>query len=210
MSVKKQNLSMCKQYSFHSFHEEIPEEFSDEIEVNSFLNNIFHISQSQQRALHVSKGSNKKSFAFKFFQFCKLKTQQRNILLKEVIIYKKELSSLVGRLRDSLKTSDKAKKCSQNPIPKPKIEIGATKSKNNLFAQNYNDYIEHPKRQTRLSIRFGNNKFFVFSIKQFELYGNQFFLTESLNFNHREIHHLYRNLYHIANKCEMNESNYYV
>ena len=44
MSVKKQFPSLCK---FHSFYAEIPEEFLDETDVDSyFYHNIFGISQS--------------------------------------------------------------------------------------------------------------------------------------------------------------------
>ena len=80
--------------------------------------------------------------------------------------------------------------------------------KNNLFAHYYNDIIEHPNRQIRLSFRFGNNSSCVFFIKKFKLHGNQFILTEIVNLNHREIHHLYKSRYYVANKCEIFESNY--
>ena len=126
-------------------------------------------------------------------------------------ISKRELICLVvDNLRDVLKTSDQASKCIQIPLPKPKVEIGSTKSKDNLFAHHYNDIIEHPNRQIRLSFRFRNNNFCVFSLKKFELHGNQFILTEIVNLNHREIHHLYKNRYYVANKCEIIESNYNV
>ena len=60
MSVKKQIPSWCKLYSFY---EEIPEEFLDETDVDSyFYHNIFDISQSQHRRVRVSRGSNKKLF----------------------------------------------------------------------------------------------------------------------------------------------------
>ena len=68
MSVKKQIPSLCK---FYSFHEEIPEEFLYESDVDSdFYHNIFDISQSQHQIVRVSRGSNKKSFAVELFQFC--------------------------------------------------------------------------------------------------------------------------------------------
>ena len=198
MSVKKQIPSLCKLYSFY---EEIPE-FLDETDVDSyFYHNIFDISQSQHRIVRVSRGSNKKSFAVKLFQFCDLKTQQRYILQEEVNISKRELTCLVDNLRDFLKTFDQASNCIQIPLPKPKVEIGSTKSKDNLFAHYYNDIIEHPNRQIRLSFRFGNNNSCVC---------NQFILTEIVNLNHREIHHLYKNRYYVTNKCEIIESNHNV
>ena len=57
MSVKKQTPSLCK---LCSLHEEIPEEFLDDTDVDSyFYHNIFDISQSQHRVVRVSRGSNK-------------------------------------------------------------------------------------------------------------------------------------------------------
>ena len=162
MSVKKQIPSLCKLYSFN---EEIPEEFLDETDVDKyFYHNIFDISQSQYRIVRVSRGSNKKSFAIKLFQFCDLKRQQRYILQEEVNISKRELTCLVDNLRDFLKIFDQASKCIQIPLPKPKVEIGSTKSKDNLFAHHYNAIIEHPNRQYRFSFRFGNNNSCVFSL----------------------------------------------
>ena len=107
----------------------------DETDIDSnFYLNIFDISQSQQGIVRVSRGSNKKSFAIKLFQFCDLKTQQRYILREEENISKRELTCLVDSLRDFLKISDHASKGIQIPLPKPKVEIGSTKSKDNLFA----------------------------------------------------------------------------
>ena len=126
MSVKKQIPSLCKLYSFY---EEIPDEYLGETDVDSyFYHNIFDISQSQHRKMRVSRGSNKKSFAIKLFQFCDLETQQRYIFQEEVSISKWELTRLVDNLRDFLKTFDYASKSIQIPLPKPKVEIGSTKS----------------------------------------------------------------------------------
>ena len=208
MFLKKQIPSLC---TFYSFYEEITDEFLDEIDIDSFFyHNIFHVSQSQHRIVWFSRGSNKKSFAIKLFQFCDLKTQQRYIPQKEVKICKRELTCLVDNLRDFLKSFDQASKCIQIPLPKPKVEIGSTNSKNNLLAQYCNDIIEHPNRQIRWSFRFGNNNSCVFSLKKLELHGNQNNLTEIVNVTHREIHDLFKNRYYVANKCETFESNYNV
>ena len=208
MCVKKQIPSLCKLYSFY---EETPEEFLNEIEVDSyFYHNIFHLSQSQHRKVQVSRGSDKKSFAIKLFRFCDLKTQQRYILQEEVILSEKELTCLIDNLRDFPKSFDQASKCIQIPLPKPKVEIGYTESKDNLFAHYYNDIIEHPNRQIRLSFRFVNNISCLFSLKKFELHGNHIILTEGVNLNYREIHHLYKNRYYVANKCEIIEIIYNV
>ena len=193
MCVKKQNGSLRKLYSIY---EEIPQKFSDETDVDSyFYHNVFDISQSQLRIVRVSRGSDKKSFAIRMFHFCDSKTQQRCTLQEKVNISKRDFTSLVDNLRDFLKTLDHATKCTQIPLPKPKNEIGSEKLKNNLFAHYYNDIIEHPNRQIRLSFRFVNNNFCVFSIKKFELYGNQSILREIVNLHHREIHHLHKNRY---------------
>ena len=138
----------------------------DETDVDSsFYYNNFDISQSQHRIVRVSRVSNKKTFATKLFNFCDLKTQQRYILQEEVNISERELTCLVDNLRDFLKSFDQASKCIQTPLPKPKDEIGSTKSEDNLFAHYYNDIMEHPNRQIRLSFRFGNNISCVFSLK---------------------------------------------
>ena len=96
-------------------------------------------------------------------------------------ISKRELTCLVNNLREFLETFDQASKCIQIPLSKPKVEIGSTKTKDNLFARHYNDIIEHPNIQIRLSFRFGTNNSCVISLKKFELHGNQFILTESRN-----------------------------
>ena len=137
MSVKKQIPSLCKLYSFY---EEIPEEFSDENDVETyFYHNIFDLSQSHHRIVRVSRGSNKKILCNQLFQFCDIKTQQRYILQEEVNISRRELTCLVYDLRDFLKTFKQASKCIQIPLPKPRVEIGSTKSKDNLFAHYYNE-----------------------------------------------------------------------
>ena len=122
----------------------------------------------------------------------------------------KNFISLVDSSRLFLKKFEKTSKCSQILLQKPKIEIGYTKSKINLFAHFYTDVIEHPERQFRLSSRFGNINSSAFSIKKFELDGNQFILTEIVNFNHRKILHLYDKRYYVANRYEISESIYVV
>ena len=82
MSTKKQISSLCKLYSVY---EEISEEFLDERDVDSYFDhNILDISQSHHRTVRFSKGSNKKSFAFKVSHFCDSELEQRFILKEEV------------------------------------------------------------------------------------------------------------------------------
>ena len=71
MSTKKQITSLRKLYSIY---EEIPEEFLDKTDVDSyFYHKILDISKSHHRIVRVSKGSNKKSFAFTVFHFLRFK-----------------------------------------------------------------------------------------------------------------------------------------
>ena len=100
------------------------------------------------------------------------------MLQEEVNISKTELTCLVDSLCDFLKTFDEASSCIEISLPNPKVEIGSTKSEDNLFAQKYNDIIEHPNRQHRLSFRFANNSSCVFSIKKFELQAINIFLQK--------------------------------
>ena len=174
----------------------------------TFFHNILDISQSHNRIGRVSKGSNKKSFAFKVFHFCDSKLQQRFILKEEVSISKNENESLFDNLGEFLKAFDQANKVSQIPLPKPKFEIGFTKAKDELFSHCYKDIVEHLNRQIRLSFRFEKNMTCVFSIKKFEHYGDQFILTEVVNLGYREIKHLYKNRFFVAYKCDIFPSNY--
>ena len=128
--------------------------------------------------MRVSRDANKKSFAIKWFHFCDLKTQQQYILQEEVNITKNELTCLVDSLRYFLKSFDQASNCIQIPIPKPKVEIEFTKSKDNLFAHYYNDTIEHPNRQDRFSFRFGNNNSCVFPSKSLNYRAINLFLRK--------------------------------
>ena len=209
MSTKKQISSLSKLYSVY---EEIPEEFLDKTDVDSyFYHNILDISQSHHRIVRDSKRSNKKSFAFEVFRFCDSKLEQRFILKEEVSISKKEIESLLDSLGEFLKAFDQANKVSQIPLPKPKFEIGFTKAKDELFSHCYKDIVEHINRQIRLSFRFEKkNKTCVFSIKKFEQYGDQFSLTEVVNLSYREIKHLYVNRFFVGYKCNIFESNYNV
>ena len=208
MSTKKQFSSLCKLYSVY---EEIPEEFLDETDVDSyFYHNILDISQSNHRIVRVSKRSNRKSFAFTVFHFCDSKIQQPFILKEELSISKKEIQSLLDSSGEFLKAFDQANQVSQVPLPKPKIEIGFTKAKDELFSHCYKDIVEHLNRQIKLSFRFQKNKTCVFSIKKVEQYGDQFILTEVVNLSYREIKHLYKNRFFVAYKCDFFESNYNV
>ena len=122
---------------------------------------------------------------------------------EEVNTFKRGLTSLADSLRDFLKPFDHASKCIRIPLPKPKVEIGSIKSKDNFFAHYYKDMIEHPNRQICSSFGFGNNNSCVFSIKKFELHGSLFIPGEFNSLNHRDSHQLYKNRYYVTNKCEI-------
>ena len=143
---------MCK---FHSVYEESPYESLDETDLDRyFYHNIVEFLHSRHRIVGVGKGSKRKSFAFKVFQVCDSKLQQRFILKEEVSICKKEIECLLDRLGEFLKAFDQANRVSQIPFPKPKFEIGFTKAKDELFSHCYKDIVEHLNRQIRLSFRF--------------------------------------------------------
>ena len=117
MSANKQISSLCKLYSIY---EEKPEDFLDETDVYSyFYHNFFDISQSHYQRIWVSKGSNKKSFAFNVFHCCDSKLQQRFLLKEEVSISKREIEFLLDSLGEFLKAFDQAKKVLQILLPKP-------------------------------------------------------------------------------------------
>ena len=181
----------------------------DETDVDSyfFLQHL-DISQSHNRIVRVSKGSNKKSFAFKVLHFCDSKLQQRFLLKKEISISKNKIESLLDSLGEFLKAFDQANEVSQIPLLKPKFEIGFTKAKDEYFSHCYKDIVELLNRQIRISFRFEKNKTCVFSIKNFEHYGDQFILTEVVNLGYREIKHLYKNRFFVAYKCNIFQSNY--
>ena len=206
MSVKKQITSLSKLYAIY---EEVPESFLDETDVDSyFYHNILDIALIDNRIVRVIKGSNKKNFASKLFQFCNLKNQQRFVLEEEVSVSLKELAAILNTLRQFLKQYDKtAKYPALYPLPKAKQEFGFTLFKDEFFAHYFQGIKEHCSRQIRLSFRFERNKEYCFSIKKFQIVGEQNVLTETINLRHCELHSLYKNRYYIASKCGIFESN---
>ena len=96
----------------------------DETDQGSYFHhNLFDISQPQQRIVRVSRGSNKKSFAIKLFQFCSSKTQQRFILQEEVNISKRGLNFLVDSLRNFLKLLITLAGVYRFPYRSPKLRL---------------------------------------------------------------------------------------
>ena len=95
---------------------------------------------------------------------------------------KRELTCLVNSLRDFLKTFDHASKCKQTPLPKPKVEIESTESKNILFAQYckdiIDDTIEHPTGQFRLAFDLETTILAYFLSKNLSFTAINFFLQK--------------------------------
>ena len=191
MSVQKQTPSLSKLYTIY---EEVPESFLDETDVDSFFyHNIIDIAQIDNRIVRVSKCSNKKLFASKLFQFCYLKNQQRFILEEEVSVSLRELAAILNALRQFLKQYEKTVKFpALYPLPKLKQEVGFTLYKEELFAHYFHDVKERCNRQIRLSFRSGRNKE-CFSIKKFQIVGEQNVLAKIINLRHCEVHSLYKN-----------------
>ena len=138
MCMKKQIPNLRKLYTIY---EEFPEFFLDETDVDSyFYRNILEIALIDNRNFRVSKGSNKEIFAFKLFQVCYLKNQQRFILEEEVSVSLKEIAATLNTLRQVLKQYDKTVKfAALYRLPKPKQEIGFTLFKDELLAHFFQD-----------------------------------------------------------------------
>ena len=180
MSLKKQIPSLSKLYTIYK---EVPESFLDETDVDSsFYHDNLDIALNDNRIMQVSKGSNKNFFDFGIFQFCNLKNQQRFILEDEVSVSLKELSAILNILRQFSKQYDKAVKFpALYTLPKPNREIGFTLIKDELFAQKFQDIKEHSNRQICFSFRFERNKECYFSIKKFQIFGEQNVPTKIIN-----------------------------
>ena len=207
MSLTKQIPSTSNK--LYTIYEEVSESFLDETDVDSyFYHNILDIALIDNRIVRVSKGSNKGIFAFKLFEICNLKNQQRFILEEEVLVSLKELAAILNTLRQFLKQYDKTVKCpALYPLPSPKQEIGFTYLKRNSL-HIIPKTLKNHNRQIRLSFRFERNKECCFSIRKFQIVGAQNVLKEFINIQHYEVHSFYKNRYYIAPKCRFFKSNY--
>ena len=113
---------------------------------------------------------------------------------------------MVDSLRDFVKTFEKASKCLQIPLTRPKIQM-YLKNQNEIsllinITVLFNIQIDKLVYRSNLE-----KKSCVFSIKTFELHGNQFLFEEKVNYNNREIHHFYKNRSYVANKYEIFQRN---
>ena len=129
ISTKMQIFNLCK---LSSLHVEIPENFFDKTDVDSFFHhNILDFSQFNHRIVRVSKGSSKKSFAFEVFQLCDSNLQQRFILKEEVSVSGKEIGYLVDSLVNFSKLLIKPTKYRRFHYPNLNLRLDLQKQKTN-------------------------------------------------------------------------------
>ena len=107
-----------------------------------------------------------------------------------------------------LKQYDKAVKFPLYHLLKPKQEIGFTFSKEEPFAHCFQDIKKHCKRQIRLSICSERNKECCFSVKKFQIFGEQNVLIEIINLRHCEVYSLHKLCYYVASKWGLFDSKY--
>ena len=127
-----------------------------------------------------------------------------------VNISKRELTCLIDSLRDFAEPLITLASVYRYPYRRPKLRLDLQSQKTIFLpitkTMSLNTQIDkivyHSDLETTISC--------VFSLKKFELHCNQFIPTEIINLNHREIHHLYKKRYYVANKCEIIDSNYNV
>ena len=92
----------------YTFYDEVLEIYLDETDVGSyFYHNILDIALIDNGIVRISKGSNKKTFALKLFQFCNLKKEQRCIPEEDMSVSLEELAAILNTLRQFLKQCDK-------------------------------------------------------------------------------------------------------
>ena len=87
MSIKKQIASLSK---LNAIYGEFPKVFSTKLTLIVIFTIKSWTALTDNRIVRVIKGSNMKFFAFKRFQFCNLKNQQR-LILEEVSVSLKDL-----------------------------------------------------------------------------------------------------------------------
>ena len=206
MSVKERFPSL---YKLFSFYEEIPEEFLDETDVDSyFYHNIFSISQSQHRLLRVSRRFNKKSFAIKLFQFS-IYWHSNVISSEKKWLYPKENSVVSSTVCASFsKLLIKVASAYRFPYRSPKLRLDLQNQKSISLLITITISLNMQIDKIVYPFDLEKNNSCIFSIKKFELHGNHFILTEIVRLDHREIHYLCKNRYYVANKCQIIESIY--
>ena len=121
----------------------------------------------------------------------------------------KDFAAFLNTRRQFLKQYDKTIKFpALYPLPKAKQEIDFTLFKDEVFAHYFQDIKGHCNRKTHLSFRFQRNKQCCFSIKKFQIVGEQNVITEIINLRHCEVHSLCKSRYYFASKWGIFDSNY--
>ena len=120
----------------------------------------------------------------------------------------KQVAALLNSLRQLLKQYDKAVKFLLYHLLKTKQEIGFTFSKEELFAHCFQYIKKHCNRQIRLLFCSERNKECCFSIKKFQIFGEQIVLIEIINLRHCEVYSLHKLCYYDASKSGLFDSKY--
>ena len=87
-------------------------------------------------------------------------------------------------------------------------QLGFTLLKDELFAHYFQDIKEHCNRQIHLSFQIERNRECCFSIKNFQIVGEQNFSTKTINEWHCEVYSFYKNRYYIYSKCGIFDRNF--
>ena len=207
MCVKKQFPSLSK---FYTNYEEVSELFfRRNRRWYLFFHNISDIALIGNRIVRVSKSSKKKFFAFKLFQFCNLKNQQKIHSWRGGV-------SFIKRTRSYFEQST------------PVFE------KNTIIVWSFQLYTLYPNQSKRLILLslktnslhinsktlknialdryvffcFERNKERCFSIKKFRNDCEQNVLTNIINLRYCEVQSLHKNRNYIASKCGLFDSIY--
>ena len=208
MSTKKHISSLCKLYSVY---EEIPAEFLDEMDVDSyFYHNILDISQSHHRIVRISKGSNNKSFVFKVLLFLRFKITPTIYSQGRSQHFQKKFNLYSTVWVNFSKLLIKPTKWRGFHYPNQTLRL-VYKSNRRTVQSLLQGYSWAFKQTNSVIVSvWKKNKSCVFSIKKFEQYGDQFILTENVNLSYHKIKHLYKNRFFVAHKWDILETNYNV
>ena len=189
MSLKNKLPALRKLYSIY---EEIPENFLDETDIDSyFFYYLLNISTVEGRLLRVSRSSNKNSFTFKVFKFDSSKLKQRYFLAQELTVTKQEVAAVIYQLSDFVEQYKKVKNSNYYRLPTPKNPFGYSFATDDLFCHHVHEIREDPSRHIRLSFRLGLDNNWLFSFKKFNRIGDQFQLVEFIDLHHTEIFKLF-------------------
>ena len=129
--------------------------------------------------------------------------------VEELNIYKRELGSLVDSLRDFLTAFDKASKCYKIHYrnPKLRLDLPCQKTFSLLITITVSLNIQIDEFVYRSDLETRILAFFPLKRLNYTLERQSIYSYGNCQLNHGEIHHLYKNRYYVANKCEIIESN---